>query len=186
MTSQNSFDNIYCVEILDSMKIHNLRFSLLAMGCLALSACEAPTPTTPSGAQQTAVPSESDLRVCESTTKRILSTPHYDENLIKAAYGPRLRFLLLRGLSAEPGTDHWINWDYVYETQDDMPKVLSVGPGVVDGTRVVVPVVMQRPHGQPPQTKTWSYEFVDGAWRVSDVRELDGRSLTKLLEGGYE
>jgi hypothetical protein len=168
------------------MKVKNIGFAALSIGCLALSACEVPAPTTPSGAQQTAVPSESDLGTCESTTKRILSTPHNDENLIRAAYGPRLRFLLLRGLHAEPGTDHWINWDYVYETQDDMPKVLSVGPGMAQGNRIVVPVVMQRPYGQPPQTKTWSYEFIDGSWRVSDVRELDGRSLTKLLEGAYE
>lgn len=91
----------------------------------------------------------------------------------------------MRGLNAEPGTDHWINWDYVYETQDDMPKVLSVGPGVAESSRVVVPVVMQS-SGRPPQTKTWLYELVDGSWKVSDVRELDGKSLTKVLEGAYE
>lgn len=167
------------------MENKNVFFALFVVSFFALVACEAPKLATPSEVQQTAAPSESDLRACESITKRILSTPHNDENLVRAAYGPRLKFLLLRGLRAEPGTDHWINWDYVYETQDDMPMVLSVGPGVSEGSRVVVPVVMQWPNGQPPQTKTWSYELMDGFWRVTDVRNLDGKSLTKLLEAPF-
>ena len=133
--------------------------------------------------QQPSAASTTDVQQCEAATRRILATPHSDENLIGALYGPRLRFLLLRGLNAEPGTDHWINWDYVYETQDDMPSVLSDGPGRADGDRIAVPVLMLRPWETPARkTKTWIFKRFNGQWLVDEVIDLDGQSLTRVLD----
>jgi len=159
-----------------------MNYILGIVGCIGLCACTA-TQTSTQTQQQSSVPSTSDVQQCEAATRRILATPHYDENLIGALYGPRLRFLLLRGLNAEPGTDHWINWDYVYETQDDMPSVLSVGPGRADGDRIVVPVLMLRPWATPARkTKTWIFKRFNGQWLVDEVIDLDGQSLTRVLD----
>jgi hypothetical protein len=160
-----------------------MKLRILALaGLLGLGACTATQP--PADAQQGSfAPSASDVRQCEAATRRILAGRHYDENLIGALYGPRLKFLLLRGLNAEPGTNHWLNWDYVYDTQDDMPEVLSIGPGRVESDRIAVPVLMRRPWQTPSQqTKTWIFKRFNGQWLVDDIIGLDGKSFTRLLE----
>lgn len=151
-------------------------------GLLPLAACQSVATAQETGAQ-TSAPSEADLRECEAITKRILASDERDETFVKQVYTPRLSSLIIRGLSAEPGDVNWIDYVYVYETNGDMPDVLSVGPGVVVGSRITVPVVLQWPTyaDKRPKTKTWTFECVDGSWRVADT-QFEGRSFLEGLE----
>jgi hypothetical protein len=129
----------------------------------------------------TRLPTAEDVRECEAVTRRILATPAGDREFIRAVYTPELARRILCGMTPQPGSGMpLLNYDYVYDTQNENPDVLRVGPGFIAGSRVEVPVVMQSP-GEPPQTKYWTFVARDGGWRAAEIIDPEGRRLSEIL-----
>lgn len=109
---------------------------------------------------------------------------------INEMYGPPLRELYLRGLFGPIGGPGWINYDFVYETQDTIlaaNPVVRIGPGEIDSDRgrVIVPAVLRDSAGgwNAAGTQLWVFGFVDGRWRVCDFIS-HGKSFAQTLSGG--
>ena len=153
------------------MEIRCLASVVALLAVLLVPACE----TTPPSAAATA----SDIRNCEQLTRRILDRPMNDLALIRTAYAPPLREKLLRAVISDP-YDGGFDYDYVYDTQDDRPVSTTVGPGRMDGRRIIVPVDMRYTHLRPKQ-QSWVFVRSGDRWAASDIIYANGRRLTADL-----
>lgn len=109
---------------------------------------------------------------------------------INEIYGPPLRELILRGVLGPVGGPGWINYDFVYETQDTIAAekpVVRIGQGEIDNDRgrVVVPGVLNDATGSwnAAGTQLWVFGQVDGKWKVCDFIS-HGQSFAGTLSGG--
>jgi hypothetical protein len=148
-----------------------LQPSLPVLAALVVTACQsgpssAPTPT----------PTAADIRTCEALTRRILDTPMDNLALIRAAYASPVREKLLRAVISDP-YDGGFDYDYVYDTQDERPIATTVGPGRIDGRRIIIPVDMRYTHLQPKQ-QSWVFVQSGDSWGASDIIYANGRRLT--------
>lgn len=109
---------------------------------------------------------------------------------IEEMYGPPLRELYLRGIFGPPGGPGWINYDFVYETQDNIPAenpVVRIEAGEIDSDRgcVIVRGVLHDASGDwnAAGTQLWVFGLVNGKWRVCDFIS-HGKSFAQTLSGG--
>lgn len=142
---------------------------------LLLASCNTPP------RQPVTNPTQADLQKCEAITHRILDSPDNDAALIHEVYEPSLASRIQRGQTAKPGTPRHLNYDYVYETQFEMPEVLQVGPANADAYRVYVPVVLQWAN-ETPATKYWVFASKKGRWMVVEMIDTEGRRLSQILK----
>jgi hypothetical protein len=86
--------------------------------------------------------------------------------------------------------------DVRYDTQDGMPRIVEMGPGIKKSGNILVPVKLQFQNGNLTFTKTWVYVYEAGQWRADDMQtQKAGQSnatsladdLTKYKPaGGYQ
>ena len=143
------------------------------LAAVAITACQ-------SGPSSALAPTAGDIRTCEALTRRILDRPMDDLALIRAAYAPPLRGKLLQAVTSDP-YDGGFDYDYVYDTQDDRPVSTLVGPGRMEGRRIVVPVEMRYTRLRPKQ-QSWVFVRTADGWAASDIIYANGRRLTGELQ----
>ena len=148
-----------------------LQPSLPLLAALAITACQSGPSSAP-----TSTPTAADIRNCEALTRRILDTPMDNLALIRTAYASPVREKLLRAVTSDP-YDGGFDYDYVYDTQDDRPIATTVGPGRIDGRRIIVPVDMRYTHLRPKQ-QSWVFVKSGDSWAASDIIYDNGRRLT--------
>jgi hypothetical protein len=87
--------------------------------------------------------------------------------------------LVLLAVASDP-YDGGFDYDYVYDTQDDRPVSTTVGPGRIDGRRIIVPVDRRY---TSLRTKQQSWVFVRSGerWAASGLIDANGRRLTADL-----
>lgn len=150
-----------------------LRNLLLAgiSAALGVAVCKAADPTSAGGLSMgsTAASSGKDIAACEQHTKDFLSSDYVGNKAVAARFFTKPFARLWIWASNPPeGEVIWWGCDPILETQDSEPKLVSFGPGVADGAKVLVPVVYQH-RGNPPFTKTFVFVKEGDEWRVSDI-----------------
>ena len=114
-------------------------------------------------------PTADDAKNCEFYTRAILKNEDRNESTLNSCYAPDFRKLILLGIaSTDDDPLPYLNYDFVYETQDTNPKVLKIGPAAIRGAQINVPVVMQQGKNRP-FTKTWIFVRIKDRWMVSDI-----------------
>ena len=114
-------------------------------------------------------PTADDAKNCEFYTRAILKNEDRNESTLNSCYAPDFRKLILLGIaSTDDDPLPYLNYDFVYETQDTNPKVLKIGPAAIRGAQINVPVVMQQGKNRP-FTKTWIFVRIKDRWMASDI-----------------
>jgi hypothetical protein len=148
--------------------------TLALLAVLALTACQSGPASAPDPA-----PTAGDIRTCEALTRRILERPMDDLALIRTAYAAPLRGKIRQAVTSDP-YDGGFDYDYVYDTQDERPVSTRVGPGRVEGQRIIVPVAMRYTHLRPKK-QSWVFVRSADGWAASDIIYANGRRLTDEL-----
>ena len=135
-------------------------------------------------------PNAEDARNCEFYTKAILKNEDRNENTLNSCYAPDFRNLIFLGIqSTDEDPLPFLNYDFVYETQDSNPKVLKIGPATIQVGQISVPVAMQHT-GSKPFTKTWIFSRVNDRWMVTDIvtagHEFNNGSLADKLAKQFQ
>jgi predicted small secreted protein len=160
--------------------------ALFSVTAVLLASCQG------NGAIQGAVSAggnSEDCATCENITRTIYN-PHIGQSEVVPRFSTR-RFvgLLQRGwVMPSPTSGPYLNHDFRFDTQDDTPDVLSIGPAASNGSQIDVPVILRfGPNGKPFK-KIWVFFRESGGWRVDDVvtsgHELESQngSLANDLE----
>ena len=187
-----------------------------------LGGCATPKPHSNIPSDATA-PTPADVRQCEEITLRVMSCHAYgapitftgtvsggamtiaqaaadfskdNDSWRREIYGPPLRDLILRGCNAPTGSYGWINYDWVFETQDSIPNAenmtVVIGPGSTQGKLVIVPVRIESPGGTLDGRKQqWVFGRVQGRWKVCDFLSDGGfgtreQSFARFLEKEFQ
>jgi hypothetical protein len=168
-------------------KIQVCTVAALAATCLV--ACEStavdPNPITGNygHAGTSALPTAQDVAKCELITKQIISNNDRDETILSNFYTQRFAGLIREGCTAPPGMGIVLNYDFIHETQDDLPKPVALGPGKIVRDKIHVPFV-QAHLNSPPFTKTWIFVKENGTWRAEDiVTAMPGEGDDSMFEG---
>lgn len=130
-------------------------------------------------------PAEADGKACEEIVRAILKAEDREPAVLKKFYTPKFGATLIK---ATTGTDEdplpVLDYNFIYETQDELPKVTTVGPAVASDGGISVAVVMVH-KGEKPFKKTWVFEKSDETWMACDIvtsgRESGNGSLAKEL-----
>jgi hypothetical protein len=138
----------------------------------------------------THAPNAEDAKKCEFYTKAILKIEDRNENALNSCYAPDFRKLIFLGIqSTDEDPLPFLNYDFVYETQDTNPNVLKIGPARIQGEQISVPVEMQH-IGSKPFTKTWIFSRVNDRWMVMDIvtvgHEFKNGSLSDKLAKQFQ
>jgi hypothetical protein len=135
-------------------------------------------------------PKAEDVKNCEFYTKAILKNSDRNENTLSSCYTPEFCRLIKLGIaSTDEDPLPYLNYDFIYETQDSNPQILKTGPGVIKGEQIFVPVVMQHPRNKP-FTKQFVYSRINDRWLVSDIltsgHEFSDGSLASQLAKQFQ
>jgi hypothetical protein len=122
-----------------------------------------------SSAAALSVPGSHDLAACERITRGIYNVSVGQSDVVPQVASTRFGALLNRGWAALPGYGGYLNHDFRYDTQDDIPDVVSFGPATASGGAIMVPVGLRFRGFGRPFTKTWIFIEESGRWRVDDV-----------------
>lgn len=177
------------------MKYSIKRLAVFAFAALA-TACHSQQPSENAAISAPVVsePNSADIELCEQITRLIYNTAEADADMMNVVRLSTEKFgkLLKAGITMpNPETMSYIDCNIIQHTQDEAPTISKLGPGVVRGSSIEVPVVLQFKHYPPnppprPFTKNWVFSREDGKWRVSDVvttgAELANGSLAADLE----
>lgn len=158
--------------------------NLLLVGFLAAAGapvCQAADPASAGGLslRGTTAPSAEEVAACEQRAKAFLSSDYIGDKAVPARFltKPFARLWLWASNPPE-GEVLWWGCDPILETQDAEPKLVRLGPGTVEGAKVLVPVVYQH-QGKSPYTKTLVFTNEGGSWRIEDILTTGLRSGTE-------
>jgi hypothetical protein len=90
-------------------------------------------------------------------------------------FEPSLADLIWKDVVESKGEVGALDFDPLYDAQDVEPKNFTVHPAQPDGTTVRVPVSFDS-YGEKRQL-TYVLTPAAGAWKISDIRYADGRTL---------
>ena len=149
---------------------HGLLAAVRDAGPFALVAMSRP------GAGRTiAAGSKRDLADCIEITKMLMAQTGdgTNEDLL-AACTKRFRKLLEKGYETPPGEDlPYFNYDFRYESQDGYPRIAKMGPALLEGETIKVPVDLRWDiHGSSEGEsfrKTWIFVREHGNWKADDL-----------------
>lgn len=164
--------------------------TLAAIAVIGITGCEislepADSHSVSAAIESTKSPTMADVASCEQITQKIISPAQHDGiTNLNNFYTPNFAELLRKGMESDGSEAPYLNYDYIMETQDMEPKVLSLGPGKIVGNKIYVPYV-QVHQGARPFTKTWVFVKYNGQWLAEDLltsgRERGNGSMFKEL-----
>jgi hypothetical protein len=119
------------------------------------------------------------IAFCEQQTRSFLKQDYVSDPIVaKTYFTPEFAALWLEACNPPEGETIYWGADPILETQDSDPKMISFGPGEIDGDQIKVPVVFQH-EGQLPYTKIFIFISHNRTWLISDI-------LTTGLREGTE
>ncbi len=81
---------------------------------------------------------------CEQQTRSFLKQDYVSDPIVaKTYFTPEFAALWLKACNPPEGETIYWGADPILETQDSDPKMISFGPGEIDGDQIKVPVVFQ-------------------------------------------
>jgi uncharacterized protein len=120
--------------------------------------------------QQSEDSSQNALAECVKKTQAIMDQkiPQNDPT-IQRLCTKRFKALLRKGFHTTADDPMgFFDSDVRYDTQDDYPRIVQMGPAICEGNGISVPVELQF-RTNPPFTKTWVYLKENGQWLADDM-----------------
>jgi hypothetical protein len=123
------------------------------------------------------------LSECLSMTKVIMDQKiTQSDPKIRKLCTKRFKALLQKGFhTIQDDPMGFFDCDVRYDTQDDYPKIIQMGPAISQGNSTTVPIKLQF-GTNPPFTKTWVYLQEDGKWMADDLlTQKEGQTNSSSL-----
>ena len=121
-------------------------------------------------------PTPDDIAQCVETTEAVFKHGNdRDPRMLKKYYAPAPRDLLKKGSPSPRGEAPFLDADFLRMTQDEMPRIVKIGPATAKDGRVRVPVVLRYAPGVE-RTNTAVFERSGRKWMICDLVS-DGQSL---------
>ena len=129
----------------------------------------------------TEAPAPDDIAQCVETTEAVFQHgSDRDPRILKKYYTPEFRSLLRKGSASARGEAPFLDADFLRMTQDEIPRIVKIGPASAKDGRIRVPVVLRYSRGVE-RTNTAVFERSGRRWMICDL--VSGtQSLRKDLE----
>ena len=117
---------------------------------------------------------ESDLETCLQKTKEIMNTSRSFD--LKPYCTKSLKKQVRKGEFTTPDEPiGFFDADIRYDTQDDIPRILQMGPAKSNGELVEVPVLLKFNYAKSDDeafTKRWIFLKENNQWKVDDLETI--------------